>query len=68
MQKILSTMVDPAVKMLLSSAEEKEEKERRKGRVWDKKVFVLNGLTYILVRSMLPSLSSRSRLLIAQRV
>ncbi|KAI0318919.1 oligomeric complex COG6 [Amylostereum chailletii] len=47
MQHILDVMVDPAVQMCISAAEEKEEKEKRKGKVWDRKVFVLNGLTYI---------------------
>ncbi|KAI0029221.1 oligomeric complex COG6 [Vararia minispora EC-137] len=46
-QRILDIMIDPALQMVVSAAEEKEEKERRKGRTWDRKVFVLNGLTYI---------------------
>ncbi|KZV66572.1 oligomeric complex COG6 [Peniophora sp. CONT] len=48
MVRILDTMVDPALHMLYGAAEEKEEKERRRGRSWDGKVFVLNGLTYIM--------------------
>jgi hypothetical protein len=49
MQRILDIIIDPALQMIVTAAEEKEEKERRRGRPWDRKVFVLNGLTYIAV-------------------
>ncbi|KAI0045369.1 oligomeric complex COG6 [Auriscalpium vulgare] len=46
--RVLDVMVDPAVEMCVTAAEEKEERERRRGRVWDRKVFVLNCLTYLV--------------------
>ncbi|VDB94980.1 unnamed protein product [Peniophora sp. CBMAI 1063] len=48
MNRVLDTMLDPALHWVYGASEEKEEKERRRGRGWDRRVFVVNGLTYIM--------------------
>ncbi|KAI0064458.1 oligomeric complex COG6 [Artomyces pyxidatus] len=48
MTRILDVMVDPAMQMCVAAAEEKEEQGRRRGKTWDRKVFVLNCLTYLV--------------------
>lgn len=45
-KRTIDSMVDPAIKMCLTTSEEKQKLRQK----WDHRVFVLNCLTYIKVR------------------
>jgi conserved oligomeric Golgi complex subunit 6 len=50
-EKVLDTMIDPAIQMCINSAEQKKAVKPR----WDMQVFVLNCLSYLLVGVVLSS-------------